>query len=389
MHIALVTNDIDFGSDERIPSGMSVYTRGLAEALIRVGHKVSVLIPVQEDSVKKSYWDGDDVPAVVPLIVSRRLGTLSGFMEFGSAVHEWCTINRPDVIEAHQFEGTLFVEQALGGVPTVVRYASDTLDSAAVGGISVQKVSRSGVWDKHLLEILTVKNADLVLCGGSRQAARADALGAKLMLELPLGIDDFDYTECPLTERAKSHVLVLVTRFDDPRKGGEFVYPILSSIPPEYTVSIVGELDQSKRMALLEGAPRRPGVVNWIFDPLTTPDLHRLMDDTCATIVPTKSESFGLSLLQPMAFGRPTICFVQNDPTKREWPLWNLGPASAESCRSIRTMLKTASDPPKSLDTDLVKFAAQYKWSALVDRYVQAYERAAASALISGRTRGW
>jgi glycosyltransferase involved in cell wall biosynthesis len=237
------------------------------------------------------------------------------------------------------------------------------------------------------MEVLSVKNASLVLCAGGRQLAKAEALGAGLMLELPLGVEDTTVAPSVLTDVAKESVLILVTRFDDPRKGSEFLGPLLQSIPPKFNVHVVGELGQDKRAALVESVVRKNVV--WHFDAMAKEDLDALRSNTCATIVPSKSESFGLSFIEPMLAGRPTICFTQMDSSKREWPLFNLGRASYESCGQVAKAVETAADPSATLFPQLRKFAEGFLWENLIERYLLAYERAMAVALAGGRTRGW
>lgn len=387
MHVALVTNDIGFGSGQRIPSGMSVYTSGLAHQLYRTQDcRVSVLVPVSEGQGHLAHGCPEWMN-VTSFVVGRHQSPVQSWLEFGTIVHDWCVQHRPSVIESHHHAAPLFVEQFLGGTPTVIRYASDRYDSALAGGVEgFRQLDRSRLWDQHLLEVLTVKNADLVTCAGSRQMAKAEALGARSMLELPLGVEDTETPPVEVSDEAKKAVLLLVTRFSDPRKGAEYVGPILQAIPPDFHVHVVGELDVDKREAMKTA---HPGLRTWHFDPISKSDLDRLRSETCATIVPSKSESFGLALLEPMLAGRPTICFTQMDASKREWPLFNLGRCSIESCAQVAQAVKTAADPREAMFKSMRKFAEGFLWENLIERYLLAYERAAAAALAGGRTRGW
>ncbi len=306
----------------------------------------------------------------------------SSSLGWSENVHRWLLDNRQDVVEAHQTDAPLMVEQLVGGTPTVVRYASDLIENVTAGRYEYAQ-PRAHLYSQHLLDMLTVVNASLVICGGKQSAVRAEMQGAKAVMELPLGTDP---TGPPKKLPKKPHVLVKIDRFLDERKGGEFIYPILANVPEEITVTVLGSDLGINPAELVAGAPRE---ANWIFKPVSETTLETLYRDACCVVVPTKSESFGLSLLEPLKFGRPVICFDLPDPSKQEWPLWRIGKPSHQAFAQLPQAIAQAMKPEKGLADKLHKFAKQFFWENLVDNYEQTYRTAIARSLAAGRTRGW
>jgi len=110
--------------------------------------------------------------------------------------------------------------------------------------------------------------------------------------------------------------------------------------------------------------------------------------------VPTKSESFGLVLLEPMAYGTPVVSFYleSDDPSKRHWPLLRMGPWSDDSCvdKALPKIVELLGSEGKYVDhcSDCLNFAQEHRWSERLDGYLEAYNRAIANAILKARTRG-
>ncbi len=372
MKIALVA-PFDYYESEgpkNIPQGSVVYTHGLAQALMTNGHDVTVLT----SSFRDRTVDGVRVVALPQKSDSD--------LAWSEQVHTWLLDNRQDVVEAHQVAAPLMVEQLVGGTPTVVRYASDLIDNVTAGRYNYIE-DRAQLYSQHLLDMLTVVNADLVVCGGKASAVRAEIQGAKAVVELPLGTE---LEGAPKKFPKRPSVLVKIDRFMDERKGGEFIYPILANIPEEIPVVILGSDLGINPSELVARAPRE---AQWIFTPVDEKALDILYRDACCVVVPTKSESFGLSLLEPLKHGRPVVCFDLPDPSKQGWPLWRIGKPSPQAFTQLPQVIAQAMKPEKGLATGLHKFAEQFFWGNLVDNYEQTYRTAIARSLAKGRTRGW
>jgi len=368
---------------DAIVSGVVVYTRGLAKALVDRGHQVTVLAsPPDWDYEPESYvFEGSNV-VILPWQGSQ--------MRFAEAVAFWLANNPHDVVEAHNWNHSLLLEQLVGGTPTVVRFASDLLSVAETGLVDVKEYTRQELWVQYRWEVASLRGADVVLAGGKKMMARAAQMEIQA-LEVPLGISFVESLE--KVNRKRKGILISVSRFEDPRKGGEFVLDILQQIPIDIPVTVLGTLDRDKRKELVSSArarrkpAKKAGKVTWLFDTVTEQELNDLYRKSLLTVVPTKSESFGLVLLEPMAFGCPVACFDQPDESKISWPLMRLGPPMKESFRNLPKAI--ASVRAKGQEEDMLKCARRYLWSSIVPQYEEAYQMAIARSLLLGKQRGW
>lgn len=390
MKIALAIPS-DYYQDEEdchIPSGIAVYTRGLADALSDAAHDVHILCHQRKASavVEQSYNHGWTT------VHAFSIPTNAPRLMFSEMIHDWLLANPMDVVEAHQWKHPLLVEQMVGGTATVVRHASGFMDSVAGGVPDVAsyegafqdyEATRKVKWSTHLMENEVVRRADVVLCAGQQSLGGASGLTERARL-LPLGIPETTFVDVYPSVK----VLVSVSRFSDPRKGGEIVPHILRSIPSQYEVVVVGEINRYEPLVAEMESVRDIELHN---EPVSDVQLIDLYRGALAVIVPTKSESFGYNLLEPLAQGRPVICFDQADPSKRQWPLCNLGPwGSPQAIAQIPEVLKfLASQDLLELKNKSRSFAQQFWWPKLIPEYETAYTQAIAHALISGRTRGW
>lgn len=392
MKIALVVTYRYYRPDspQDIVLGMVTYTRHLAKALVDAGHEVHVLAFDGPGDGEVYEFEGSTV---------HQLGdryTDWTELRVAEVIHAWLMAHPMDVVESHNGQAPLLVEILVGGTPCVIRSASDLFDDALGGkfdarGEGGQKrrewaecSTRQQAWSRYLMEKLSLKNADLVIAAGAKAAAMAEAAGQSQIEMLPLGI--------PRIHKWKQGkgLLVSVSRFDDPRKGGEFVQQLLTKLPAGFPVTVIGEATTERVRELLSGSGRQ---ATWLTNAVTDQELQELYAEHAAVLVTTKSESFGLCLLEPLAHGKPVLCWDQPDPTKREWPLWTLGRAGDMSRVSEAVKLALDSDPKSAVAKDgrerRFAFAQRHLWSELVPRYEAAYERAMANALVKGRTRSW
>ncbi len=389
MKIALAI-DSDYYREEdgcKIPSGIVVYTRGLASALTTHGHEVHILCTEDSQEVGVTNYEYEESK-----VHAFRIPWSAARLTFAEIIHDWLLANPMDVVEAHQMNYPLLIEQMVGGTATVARCASGFMDSLRGGRPSLESYAgalldyepvRKIKWSTHLMENMMLAQADVVLCAGQQPFDTARALTDRARV-IPLGIEEVD--ECPLS--AREIVLISVSRFGDPRKGGEIVPSILKHIPSKYRVVVLGEAAKDhpimRELSHLEGC-------DLLTEPIAEVGLHALYREAAAVIVPTKSESFGYNLLEPMAQGRPVICFDQLDPSKRHWPLFNLGqwgsPEALAKIPEVLAQIELIGYVP--LSVQMKEFARNFTWDKLIPSYEEAYTQAIAHSLLSGRTRGW
>lgn len=381
MRIALVLPHELGSSDDIIPSGISRYTMGLSSALSDRGHEVSIICTTDEDPYSKQISKGIEVIGLKTTGNSRFL--------FAEQVHELCLEYNYDVIEAHQSKFPLFIEQLLGRTATVTRYASGFTESILSGdflfdevgdSLTKYKVSKKElIWTEHLAEVSSIKRSNLVLCASVKLAQKAAELGCGDIHVLPLGLDSIASTD---REYTLNQILISVCRFNDSRKGGDLVESIVRNIPKQYSIVVLGEMTDDHtqlRHRLLED--KRVSVIS---SPISRSNLESLYRSSQFCIVPTRSESFGYNLIEPLSFGIPTLCFTQDD--KSGWPLCYMGSWKDQSSyRDIPNILSTLSSDYENQSKRGIDFSKQFLWKNLVDKYEFAYRSAMCNSLI--RTR--
>jgi len=368
MRIALVLPHELETEDNYIPSGIYRYTMGLAGALGHRGHTVWILSKSNRHLIK-ACCDADNN-------IRRHNFTVDSPSRFSFAeqIHEFCLSENVDVIEAHQSQFPLFLEQIIGRTATVTRYASGFTDSILAGDFNFDEVGPSLglvspsekdlVWTEHLCEQHSVRNADLVMCASIKMAQRAHELGCTNIHLVPLGINKFS---TDFLDNKNSTILISAVRFNDSRKGGDLVENIVRNIPEGYKITVLGEMTAEHT----ELRCRLLALGALVIDkPLSYSDLQKLYRETQFCIVPTKSESFGYNLLEPLSYGIPTICFDQDDPSKKDWPLFYLGDwRTANLKESLSRIFNSLESNYLRVRTASFDFAKQYEWEKLIERY--------------------
>jgi len=376
MKIALVCNylypRVEVSS---IVSGITTYTVGLATSLSRRGHTVTVLSSSEAEEPTYQFRNHTVVPLQYspgsPLVFSQR-------------VLEFLSENPQDVVESHNWDSPLLLEQLFGGTPTVVRFASDLVSIAESGKFPLSSARQSSL-SMYLMEQKMLSLADTVLVASDRFRNRAEASGFNSVRTLPLGIDS---VTPGLPHSDRKQVVVWVARFDDQRKGSEYVRPILDSIPLGYEIVVLGSCSDA---TLKEELRRDYARASFFFSAVNSEDLREVFSSSVATIVPTKSESFGYVLLEPMACGCPVICFDQPGGDKDKWPLYRLGPHTDQS--SLSNIPKALSHIAGNPDVcrDVSKFSSEFLWDNIIEGYEEAYGDAIRRGFLNlqRRSRGW
>lgn len=373
MKVGYICSDYPKG-DDHIPSGISVYTRTVAEALLNSGgHEVHVIESDQWGSAPGSFRDCDGVR-----VHSVPCGNSA--MDWSMAIHEKLLELDLDVVESHNFQYPLIVEEMVGGTPVVVRSASSVFDGLVSGQIDLA-YGRRRAWTEHLLESQFVAGADLVLAASEEVGSKAQAVGARAVKVVPLGLPESLFRMESVS--ASIDMLVSLSRFGDKRKGGDLVDAFLErAAEMGISITVLGELRVTKEQ--MEWRDKFPNV-DFLFEPVSRAELIGLYQRSRMVFVPSRSESFGLSILEPMAVGTPVATFALGE-SKASWPLLQMGDPSTVTQAAIRSTLKGAEEYYGSKVRD---FASRYRIDALIPQYVEAYTLAVCRAAVSGRAKRW
>lgn len=381
MRIALVVPREYYAPDHPavVPYASTAYFHGLAHALEKKGHDVTILCQSTFCKSLDIYvYDGIKVVGI-PWSNSAR--------DYGMQVHAWLLENSMDVVESTQFRSPLLVEQLAGGTPTVVRLESTFLEEVASGQADFGD-KRKLEWSEHVLSCYSISRANQVLCSNYRHVDAASQYNDRLRVVAPgVCLEDL-----PADIERERSVLILVSRFGDFRKGGELVAELIRRIPPGHKVVVLGaSVRDSREMTEIRAAGAAATDLEIRYMSADISELAAYFSTARYVIVPARDLSFGYALLEPMACGTPVLCFDQTDKYRSAWPLWNLGTwGSPEAMSAIpRVIQAIETEGYDKVSQTARDFVAGFSWDRVVDQHLSVYSQAIAHSLLSGRTRGW
>jgi len=349
MHIAFVATDYAWGRGKNVPSGIEVYTKTVAEALVRRGHRVTVLTS-DHWGMSRGHHECEGVNVEV-------LQFGKNIRSWSEEIHQWLLYGDVDVVESHNASSPLIVTQVAGNTPTVVRLASGVLDSGTTGRL--EEVCRS----EFRAEVFTVSEAEIVIAASDGVKARAERYGAKDVRLLPLGLPPEAFKIHQKPAQSEYDVCVMVSRFGDRRKGGDLVMTALEGMRDKRVV-VIGEMEDDEADIWREAWPE----VTFENKPLDSVILRGFFMASEAVFVPSRSESFGLALLEPLAVGTHVLAFDEVTQVRHGWPLCPVGSHRKVDPKQIATMLSYLEDAAKD---HLVDFAKKFH----IDRFIEDYEK--------------
>jgi phosphatidyl-myo-inositol alpha-mannosyltransferase len=348
-----------------VPGGVQNHVQDLAEALIALGHEVSVLAPADEDAPLPSYV----VPAGRSVAV-RYNGSVAR-LSFGpmsaARVLRWLHAGRFDVLHVHEpftpSLSMLAVFAARGPVVATFHTAmTRSRTMAAVQG-ALQLV----------LERVTARIAVSALA----RKVQVEHLGGGAV-EIPNGVTVARYAHAsPLPGwPGEGGAVGFLGRFTEPRKG----FPVL-------------------RDAFVRLARQRPGLRLLLAGPgdvedaelpyslqdrvtflgrIPEADKPRMLRSVDLYVAPnTGGESFGMILTEAMAAGTPVVA-SDLDAFRRvldgSGALFPVGDAEA-----LAGMLGELLDDPDrraAMSAEAARVVAAYDWPVLARRVVEVYESA-------------
>ncbi|HEX2902898.1 MAG TPA: glycosyltransferase family 4 protein [Jatrophihabitans sp.] len=284
-----------------IPGGVQSHVRDLAETLIRLGHRVSVLAPGDEDSPGLPDYvvaAGKTVPIPYNGSVARlQFGLISGVR-----VRRWLKQGSFDVVHVHEPAppSLSLLTVLLADVPLVA-----TFHAAA---------SRSrflAMFDGAVQALLERLSGRIAVSQAARKLI-VEHLGADAVV-IPNGVSVAHYASAaPLPgyprDPALGGTIGFIGRYDEPRKGMSVLLPALAELVqgrPGVELLVAGKGNQDEFMASLPAAVA--GNVR-MLGLLSEADKASLLRSVDAYVAPnTGGESFGIILLEAMAAGAPIV----------------------------------------------------------------------------------
>ena len=280
-----------------IPGGVQAHVRDLAEALIALGHTVSVLAPGDEDSVFPPYVvaAGRAVPIRYNGSVARvQLGPVAA-----TRVRRWLRDGHFDVLHIHEpiAPSLSFLALVLARGPIVVTFHTSTQRSR---GLS----AASGVVQPFLERV----QGRIAVSAAARQV-QVEHLGGDAV-EIPNGVAVAQYaTATPLPGYPREGGTVgFIGRYDEPRKGMAVLLDALARLAPErpgLRLVVAGRGDAEDLLAELP--PALAGRVD-LLGQVSEADKARMLRSVDVYCAPNLGgESFGIILLEAMAAGAPIL----------------------------------------------------------------------------------
>jgi len=357
-----------------IPGGVQAHVRDLAEALLDLGHVVSVLAPGDDDT--------PDLPRYV-VTAGRAVripynGSVAR-LQFGlvsaTRVRRWLRDGDFDVVHVHE-----------PAPPSLSLLACMIHDGPLVATFHVALTkSRWLAMSDTLLQPFLEKLSGRIAVSDAARKVIVEHLGADAVV-IPNGVAVSHYTDArPLPGYPRAGGTVgFIGRYDEPRKGMDVLVPALETLVPQRPGLRLLVAGRGEAEEFLAGVPRAVRERIDLMGQVSEYDKARMLKSVDVYCAPnTGQESFGVILLEAMAARTPIVA-SELEAFKRvlgggvAGQLFPIGD-SAALARELARVLDDA-----ALRRRLVEAAAKavvpYDWSTVVKEVLRVYELAIAGA---------
>jgi phosphatidylinositol alpha-mannosyltransferase len=361
-----------------IPGGVQAHVRDLAEELLGLGHRVSVLAPGDEDTPGLPPYVVAAGKAV-PIPYNGSVARLQFGLVSAARVRRWLRDGDFDVVHVHEPAppSLSLLTCMIHDGPLVATFHAATVRSRFLA-----------MFDTVLQPFLEKIHGRIAVSPAARQVI-VEHLGGDAVV-IPNGVAIAHYAGAPAHDEPARPVdprggtIGFVGRYDEPRKGMEVLVAALGRLVPDrpaLTLLVAGRGDAAKFAEELP--PEAAGHVTLLgqVSEQEKAELLRRVDVYCAPN--TGQESFGIILLEAMAARTPIVA-SDIDAFRRVLD----GGAAGRMFRTgdadelAATLAEVLDDP--DLRSRLVARAADavapYDWSVIVTQVVRVYELAVAAA---------
>lgn len=365
-----------------VPGGVQNHVMDLAEALIGLGHGVSVLAPGDHETELPPYVV--TVGGAVPVPYNGSVARLSFGPVAATKTRRWLRDGRFDVLHLH--------EPAVPSLSLLALWAADgpVVATFHTSNVRSRAMSASAAILRPSLEKITAR----IAVSEYARSTLVHHIGGEPVV-IPNGVYVDRYAVAPLREewRGDGPVLAFVGRLDEPRKGLPLLleaFPALAAEHPGIRLLVVGGGD-------VDAARRR--IPHELLDSVRF--LGRASDaDKAAAlrtadlyIAPnTGGESFGIVLIEAMA--ARTAVLASDIPAFRTvlgdgayGTTFANGDAADLAARALA--LLADAERRDSLRDAATRIVRRYDWSSVAAQVVQVYETVVGSAAtLPGRSGG-
>jgi phosphatidylinositol alpha-mannosyltransferase len=359
-----------------VPGGVQNHVRDLAEVLIGLGHRVSVLAPAESEDDLPDYVVSAGRAVSVPYngsVARVAFGPITA-----ARVRRWLRDGEFDVLHVHEpmapSLGMLACIAARGPVVATFHTA----------------MSRSRVLTaaQGILQPVTEKLTARIAVSELARKVQVEHLGGGAV-EIPNGVDVARYAGGVPFDGwpGEGGAIGFLGRFTEPRKGFAVLYQAYRSLAatrPGLRLLVAGPGDPAEA---LDGQPAH-GVT--FLGKVSETDKARMLRSVHLYVAPnTGGESFGMILTEAMAAGTPVVAsdldaFRRVLDGGRAGAMFPVGDADA-----LATALAELLDSPwrrAELTEHARKVVAAYDWSVVAQRVLEVYATAidATSGLVTG-----
>jgi len=280
-----------------VPGGVQAHVRDLAEALLGLGHEVSVLAPADEDEAVQPYV----VPAgrAVPVPYNGSVARLAFGPLSAARVRRWLREARFDVLHVH--------EPATPSLSLLACWAA-TGPIVATFHTAITR-SRAMAAAYSMLQPALEKLSARIAVSEAARRTLVEHLGGDAVL-IPNGVAVRGFADAePLPGwPGEGGALGFLGRFTEPRKG----FPVLAEAfaqlarqRPQVRLLVAGPGDAAEA---LRAMPRQARDRVTMLGMVSEADKARMLRSVDVYVAPnTGGESFGIILTEAMAAGTPVL----------------------------------------------------------------------------------
>ncbi|MEV5709576.1 glycosyltransferase family 4 protein [Actinoallomurus sp. NPDC052274] len=358
-----------------VPGGVQQHVRDLAEALVALGHEVSVIAPADEDTPLP--WYVVSAGRAVPVPYNGSVARLAfGFLS-ASRVRRWIREGGFDVLHVHE-----------PAAPSLGLLACWAADGPIVGTFHAsfersRALSAAGPILQSALEKITAR----IAVSEKARKTLVEHLGGDAVL-IPNGVTTERYAMAePLPGwPGDDGALGFLGRMDEQRKGLPILlsaFEVLGRRRPRLRLLLAGPGDEEEILARVSPDLRDRVVM---LGMVSEADKVRALHSVDVFVAPnTGGESFGIVLAEAMSAGAPILAsdieaFRRVLLDGRAGALFPVGDAEALATAAAELL----DDPPrrKQLSAEAKTAVRAYDWSTVARDVVRVYETVAGEATV-------
>jgi phosphatidyl-myo-inositol alpha-mannosyltransferase len=356
-----------------VPGGVQNHVRDLAEALVGLGHSVSVLAPTDDDEALPDYV----VPAgrAMPVPYNGSVARLAFGPMSAARVRRWLAGGRFDVLHIHE-----------PAVPSVSLLALWAASGPIVGTFHTSMIrSRAMLSAAAILRPSMEKLSGRIAVSEHARTTLVQHFGGEPVI-IPNGlyVDRFSGAARSARWSSPGGTLVFLGRLDEPRKGLPTLLEALPAIArarPGVHLYVAGRGDAEAARKLVPPGHHDHVTFLGLVDERTRGELLASADLYVAPN--TGGESFGIILIEAMAAGAPVL--ASDLPAFRrvleDGDLGTLFPVGDAAALADETLRVLDDDVRRGMRRKAAWLAVQrYDWSVLCRDIVRVYETVRAGA---------